>query len=199
MCPLAHPDGHDLPRAVDEVVPGFAAECDDVIVGCEDAVREPVVAQVLPDVLDRVQFWRSRRQGQQGDVVGDGELGGHVPPGLIDDHHRMGAGIDGFTDLGEMQVHRRGVAPRHDQPRTLAFGGADSAEDVGPFGALVVRRAGSGSALGPAVRDLVFLTYPRFILPPQLYLCSGREALADIRQLGRKSFLKSSMASSFWA
>jgi hypothetical protein len=57
-------------------------------------------------------------------------------------------------------------AERHDKPRTLALPGADSAEDVGPFGALVVRGAGSSSALGPAVRDFVFLTYPRFVLPP---------------------------------
>ena len=35
---------------------------DDVGVGFEDAVGEPVRSQVLPDVLDRVQFGRLRRQ-----------------------------------------------------------------------------------------------------------------------------------------
>jgi hypothetical protein len=34
--------------------PGVAGSLDDVVVGFEDAVRKPVRAYVLPDVLDRV-------------------------------------------------------------------------------------------------------------------------------------------------
>ena len=49
-------DGHDFPRLVDEPVPGKAAVVEDVLVGSEDPVREPVVAHELPDVLDRVQL-----------------------------------------------------------------------------------------------------------------------------------------------
>ena len=71
MCPVPHADGDYLPRAVDELVPGFAAEGDDVVVGFEDPVRQPVVAEELPDVLDRVQFRRPGRERQQGDVVRD--------------------------------------------------------------------------------------------------------------------------------
>ena len=56
MGPIPHSDGDYLPRAVDELVPGFAAEGDDLVVGFEDPVRQPVVAEELPDVLDRVQF-----------------------------------------------------------------------------------------------------------------------------------------------
>ena len=33
MRPLAHADGHDTPRLIDEVVPGEAAVVDDVVVG----------------------------------------------------------------------------------------------------------------------------------------------------------------------
>ncbi len=97
MRPFAHADGCDLPRPFDELVPGLAAERDDVVVGLEDAVRELVVTHELPDILDRVELRRTGRQRHEGDVVGDGELGGHVPPGLIDDHHRMGARIDGLV------------------------------------------------------------------------------------------------------
>ena len=32
MRPLALPDGHDFPRLVDELVPGLAAEGDDIVV-----------------------------------------------------------------------------------------------------------------------------------------------------------------------
>ena len=56
MGPIAGPDGHDFPGLVDELVPGKAAVVEDVLVGPEDPVREPVVAQELLDVLDRVQF-----------------------------------------------------------------------------------------------------------------------------------------------
>ena len=38
----------------------------DIVVGFEDPVRQPVVAEVLPDVLDRVQFRRTGRERQQG-------------------------------------------------------------------------------------------------------------------------------------
>ncbi len=44
-----------------------------------------------------------------------------MPSGLVDDHHAvgagidgladLGAGIDGLADLGQMQFHRRDVAP----------------------------------------------------------------------------------------
>ncbi len=54
MCPLAHSDGHNFPRPVDEVVPGVTAMVDDIPIGREDPVREPVGADKLPGVLDRV-------------------------------------------------------------------------------------------------------------------------------------------------
>ncbi len=144
MRPIAHADGHDGPRLIDELIPGFAAERDDVVLGSEDPVRQPVVAHELPDVLDGVQLGRSWRQRQQGDVVGDGQHGGHMPSGLIDNHHAVGTGIDGCADLGEMRLHGVSVTPRHNQTGALALGGADGAEYVGPFGALVVGCAGSG-------------------------------------------------------
>ena len=61
MYPLAQAEGHDAPGLVDEGVPGVAAVVEDVCVGAEDPVREPVVAHELPDVLDRVEFGRARR------------------------------------------------------------------------------------------------------------------------------------------
>ena len=37
---------------------------DDVVVGIEDAVGQPVVAHELPDVLDRIELGRAWRQGE---------------------------------------------------------------------------------------------------------------------------------------
>jgi hypothetical protein len=36
--------GHDTPGLIDEPVPSFAAKVDDVVVGGEDPVGQPVVA-----------------------------------------------------------------------------------------------------------------------------------------------------------
>ena len=106
MCPLAHADAHDAPRLIDEVVPGEAAVVDDFVVGLEDAVRQPVVARELPDILDRVELGASRRQRQQGDVGGDDQLGRIVPSGLIKDDDSMGAGCHVEGDLFQMHAHR---------------------------------------------------------------------------------------------
>ncbi len=56
MGPIPGSDGHDFPGLVDEGVPGIAAVVENILVGFEDPVREPVVAHELPDVLDRVQL-----------------------------------------------------------------------------------------------------------------------------------------------
>ena len=98
-----------------------------------------------------------------------------------------------------MPLHGLGVAAGQDESRTDAARGTDGAEDVGRLRALIVRRSGPGAAFSPAPRDLVFLTDPRFVLPPKLYLDAGRQPGADRRQRGGETFLKSSMASSFCA
>ncbi len=67
MGPFAHADGCDLPWPFDRLVPRLAAERDEVVVGWKDAVREPVFAHELPDILDRVEFRRAGRQRQEGD------------------------------------------------------------------------------------------------------------------------------------
>ena len=41
MGPIAHTDGHDRPGSIDELVPSFTAVVDDVVIGCEDSVRQP--------------------------------------------------------------------------------------------------------------------------------------------------------------
>jgi hypothetical protein len=74
MSPLAQSDGHDFPRAVDERIPGVAAVIDDIVVGFEDTVREPVVGHVLPDVFNGIEFRAFRRQGKNGDVGGNEQL-----------------------------------------------------------------------------------------------------------------------------
>ena len=52
-----------------------------------------------------------------------------MPARLIDEERSMGARRDLRGDLGQVQVHRLGVAPRHYEGRAFAVSGADRAED----------------------------------------------------------------------
>ena len=139
MRPLPHADGHDAPWLADEFVPGKAAVVDDVVVGFEDPVGEPVVAHKLPDILDRVEFGAARRERQQGDVGRHDQFGRTVPSGLIEDEHGMGTGRDVEGDLLQMHAHRLAVAAGHDDPGSLAFGRADCTKDPGRGSPLIAR------------------------------------------------------------
>ena len=111
---------------------------DDIVIGLEDAVRQPVLTHEVPEVLNRVQFRRLRRQWQDRDVAWDDEIIGHVPARLI--HDENGMRIIGHVsgDFSQVLRHRVGVAPWHDQRRRFAQLGADGTEDVGRAGSLVV-------------------------------------------------------------
>lgn len=60
---------------VHEFVPGLAAVVEDVIVGDEDPLRQPVVVHELPYVLDRVELGALGGQRDDADVAGDLERG----------------------------------------------------------------------------------------------------------------------------
>lgn len=111
----------------------------------------------------------------------------------------MSAGIDYRRDLGEVDGHGVGVAPRHDEPRAFARLRADGAEDVGGFRALVMGCRRPRAAPRPAAGDPVLLADARLVGEPELYRRAGRERLADRRQPVGEVFLKAAICSSFWA
>src|SRR5262249_7947422 len=168
---------------------------DEIVVGFEDAVREPVVAHELQDVCDRVElgaFWRQRKDGGVGRPD---EASRQVPASLIDQEDGMGSGRDRFGDLCKMQVHRLAVAGRQDQGRALALLGADRAEDVGGSGTLVARRTRAGAALRPAASDFVLLADAGLVGEPDFYGVAVGALLARERlQTGGGGFLKSWIA-----
>ena len=59
---------------IEELVPGVATVVDDVVVGFEDPVGQPIVAQELPDILRRIEFGTFCRQRDDSDIWRDGEL-----------------------------------------------------------------------------------------------------------------------------
>ena len=138
---MADADGHDFPGLVDELVPCVATVVDDVVVGFEDAVRKPIVADELPDVFLRVQLGAFGWQRDQGDVGGDLQAAGKMPSGLIEKKDGVPPGRDLGGDLGKMEIHRLGVASRHDERRAFALSRTDRAEDIGRGGPLIDRSA----------------------------------------------------------
>ena len=101
---------------------------DDVVVGLEDAVRQPVVAHELPNILDWIQLRAPRRQRHEGDVGRHDQLRRSVPPGLIEQEDGMCARGDVEGDLLEVHAHRLAVAAGHDDTGRLAFSGTDRTE-----------------------------------------------------------------------
>ena len=122
-----------------------------------------------------------------------------MPAGLIHEQDGVGALCNGLRYLGQMHLHGRAVAKRHDKAGALALFGTDGSEDVGRAGALVAGAEGPGAALGPEARDLVLLADASLVLKPDLYLGACRLAARDLRQQVGEVFLKASAACSLWA
>src|ERR1700760_3937726 len=194
MSPIAEVDRHDDPGLGDELVPGMAAVVEDGTIGGEDPVGQPVVAQELPEVLDRVQLRAFWRQWQEGEVGWHDELVRQVPSRLIEQQHSVRSRRYRLGDLGQMQVHRCGVAAWQNEGCAFALSGTDRAEYIGRGGALIARRRWPGAALGPAPGDLVLLSDARFVLEPQLYWLACGLVLRDLRQTRGKVFLNASRA-----
>ena len=163
MCPVAQSDGHSFPGHVDELVPGEAAVFKKVLVACEDAVGDPVVAQELPDGFDRIEFGTLRRQRDESDVLRHDEAGRQMPTGLIEQKRGMSARRDLFCDFGKMQVHRLSVAGGQNKRRALAVAWADGAKHIGRGRTLIGRRRGPGAAPCPTTGDLVLLADARLV------------------------------------
>ena len=194
------PDGHNAPRLIHKLVPSLTAEVDDIVVGSEHPVGEPVVAHELPDILNRVEFRTFGRERYDADIVRHVQLVSHMPTGLIHQYNSVSARSDGERYFCQMERHGFGIAERQHQPRALAVLRADRAEDIDRFSSLIFGCRWPRPATGPAPRDLVLLPDPRFVLKPDLYRRALRERSSDLCQLGGKApFLKASIASSFCA
>ena len=198
MGPVAQSDRHDLPGLVDELVPGLAAVAEDVVVGCEDPVRQPVFAHELPDVLDGVELGRLGGQRHHGGVVGHLECLGDVPSGLVEHEDRVRAGCHHGGDLGEVQAHRLRAAARQHEACALALRRTDGSEDVGRGGALVVGGRRPGPAPRPPPSDLVLLADARLVLEPDLYRLAAGPGL-DTRHDFGEVFLKAAAAASLFS
>ena len=174
----------------------MASFIDDVVVVVEDGDREFVAAQIFPDVFDRIELRSVGWQTHKGDVFGDRERGSNMIAGAVEDESGVATCRHLAADSSEMQRHGLGVRGRHDQARCDATLRTGRAEQVGPVVALVVRRAGPRSTLGPDAGQRALLADPGLILEPDFdRLAFG--AVGDLRRDCRgEVFLNVSWASS---
>src|SRR5207253_9965024 len=112
-----------------------------------DAQGELVLAQIFPDVFDRVEFRRIGRQVNQGDVVRDHEFARDMPSGSVQKKSRVAALRNALCGTG------------------LALG-ADGTKNVGGFIAGIAGSTRSRSATRPKARERAFLSDPRLVLEP---------------------------------
>jgi hypothetical protein len=170
----------------------LAGSVDDGVVGVEDAVREPVAAQVLPEVLDGVQLGGARWQEDRRDIRGDVEFSRCVPPGSIQEQHGVGALCDVAADLVEMKLHGLCVDVRQSERGAGAAGRTDGAEQVGALVALIGGLTRSRAAPCPLPDQAVLLADPGFVLEPDLDRRGGRHT-GQVRLQGAwKVFLNAS-------
>jgi len=175
-----------------EVLPRLAGSIDDGFVAVEDPVGEPVGAQELPDVLDRVELRRARGQKDRRDVLGYLEPCGCVPSGTVEQEHGVCASGDMATDLVEVKLHGFGVGEGQRECCTGSARRADGAEEVGTLVALVGRLAGPRATTCPLPHEAVLLPDAGFILEPYLDRLCLRQASEMGAQRVRKVFLYAS-------
>jgi len=123
-----------------------------------------------------------------------------MPARLIEEQDGVRSEGDILGDFFQVEVHGERVALGQDKPGALALLGTDRTENVGRGGALIVRRVGARSLLGPTACDFVFLTDAGLVLEPDFYSFGGDAFFArDFVQARGETFLKSSIAPSAWA
>lgn len=149
-----------------EECPSVASLVDNIVVAFEDCDREFVAAHIFPDIFDRVEFGCVGRQRDEGDVVRDGEVFGDVIARAIEHEGGLAARRDLPADLGQMQRHDLGVGGWDDEGRRGAALRTDGAEDVGPFVALIARRAGPCASFGPDAGQRALLADACLVLEP---------------------------------
>jgi hypothetical protein len=114
-----------------------------------------VLAEELPDILDRVQLGRIGRQRQQAEVVGHLQLAARlVPAGAVERDDGVRARRDLAADLGEVLIHGVAVGDRRHQAGLHTADRADGTEQVGPAVALVARRGRTATLVGPHPRQV---------------------------------------------
>ena len=112
-----------------EVTEASAELIDDRVQRGEDLVSDVVLAQVIPEVFDRVEFGAVGRKRQQVEGGGNLQAPGGVPTGAIQQHQAMVVGEAG-GGVRQEQGHGFGIHPGQNQRAEFAIERADGGQAV---------------------------------------------------------------------
>ena len=142
-----------------------------------------------------IEFWRVGRQKHEAEVFRHHQIAGGMPARLVHQHHAMRPGGDGLRQLGEEQVHCRGVEPGQHQGGAGVARRAHGTDDPGRLVADIAPPARRVAALPPDIAGAPLLPDPRLVLAPDLQPLSLGMGLGNLLQAGGKApFLKACWA-----
>ncbi len=140
----------------------------------EDAVREFLLPQFVPEVLLRVELGRVGGQAQQPDVGGHCKILGHVRACAVH-HHDDEVAPMGDADLRQELTHAVGVHLGRDHPVELSLDRADGAVDIDELALVAVAHRGPLGLGRPASPDSNHATEASFVLEHQSDPASARD------------------------
>ena len=146
------------------LAPGVGGRIEEVVVVLVRTVGPAVAAEVVPQVLDAVEFRGVRRQRDQRDVGRDVQVVSSVKAGSIPDHRGMHVGSQRAGELIQELVDNRRVQGRREDRFGLTGLRARRADhpQVVVFGLPYRRR--SRATFGPHASQRPLLTEPALIL-----------------------------------
>src|SRR5665213_1746252 len=160
----------------------------------EDAVVKSLLAQLVPDVLDRVEFGCVRRQAQKPHVGWRPKLAAGVPARTVEHHHDVLVRVASSDFIAE-QLHTVRVDVRQDQRVELAAEDVDGGIGVG----VLVGQHGLAQwaqRLGrPAAAHVVDAPEARLVLEHQLDRGLARPERADLGEAFGEFFFHACCAS----
>jgi hypothetical protein len=127
-----------------------------------------VAAEVVPEVFDRVEFRRGRRERDESEVGGRAEGLGGVVAGVVPDQGDVSAGRDRGGELVEERLDDGRVESLGDEALGPAGGRTDGGEDVETFEPALFRGGRPGPGVGPDGGQRPLLAEPGLVLEPDL-------------------------------
>ena len=154
--------------------------------------------QVMPEILNRIQFRRVRRQTHERDVRRADQVVRPMKSRAVPHQDRLHVRFQSRRQLGEEQVHDRSVESRRDQSFGLAGRSARRRQDVDETVLRLSDCAGSRSAARPDAGQRPLLTEPCFVFVEDLQPAVGMLRLDLVQSLAELFLNSSCAAGSAW-
>ena len=162
-----------------QIMEAGAEMIDDRVQRLEGLVADVVLAQVIPEVFDRIKFRAVGRERQQVECGGNLQGRGGVPTGAIQQHQAMVVGKAG-GGVGQKQGHGLGIHPGQDQRAELSIEGADGGQSVDELPDDLLADDGTQGPRGPAATLIADAAETGFVLKQQAHPCARRKLIPHL-------------------